>query len=115
MKTKARLSKSLDCKATLAETFKYTHMLKENKVKFANQRCQDHYESYTQRLEAATQQSQQNGKDTANGSTASVVDLDAVWCETTSAAYKNRVYGLGSFFAISFCNSTLSSSSASAI
>ncbi|RYR57063.1 hypothetical protein Ahy_A05g022812 [Arachis hypogaea] len=47
MKTKARLSKSLDHNATLAETFKYTHTLKESKERFANQRSVDHYESYT--------------------------------------------------------------------
>ncbi|XP_029152560.1 uncharacterized protein [Arachis hypogaea] len=56
MKTK---SKSLDCEATLAETFKYTHTLKENKARFVYQRSQDHYKSYTQRLEATIQQSQQ--------------------------------------------------------
>ncbi|RYR08156.1 hypothetical protein Ahy_B05g075714 [Arachis hypogaea] len=58
MKTNARLLKSLERKATLAETFKYTHTLKENKARFVYQRSQDHYESYTLRLEAATQQSQ---------------------------------------------------------
>ncbi|RYR07898.1 hypothetical protein Ahy_B05g075391 [Arachis hypogaea] len=47
MKTKARLSKSLDHDATLAETFKYTHTSKESKERFANQRFVDHYESYT--------------------------------------------------------------------
>ncbi|RYR62223.1 hypothetical protein Ahy_A04g019637 [Arachis hypogaea] len=57
MKTNARMSKSLDREAILVEIFKYTHTLKENKAKFANQRSQDHYESYTQRLEAETQQS----------------------------------------------------------
>ncbi|RYR25099.1 hypothetical protein Ahy_B02g058725 isoform B [Arachis hypogaea] len=36
IKTKARLSKSLDHEATMAETFKYTHTMKENKEKFAN-------------------------------------------------------------------------------
>ncbi|RYR09752.1 hypothetical protein Ahy_B05g078157 [Arachis hypogaea] len=39
MKTKVRLSKSLDRDATLAETFKYTHTLKENKERFADQNC----------------------------------------------------------------------------
>ncbi|RYR03107.1 hypothetical protein Ahy_B06g081935 [Arachis hypogaea] len=43
MKTKARLSKSLDRDATLAKTFEYTHTLKENKEIFAEQRSQDHY------------------------------------------------------------------------
>ncbi|RYR12774.1 hypothetical protein Ahy_B04g070138 [Arachis hypogaea] len=37
MKTKSRLSKSLDREATLAETFKYTHTLKANKEKFADE------------------------------------------------------------------------------
>ncbi|RYR59649.1 hypothetical protein Ahy_A05g025560 [Arachis hypogaea] len=80
LKTKIRLPKSLNREATLAETFKYTYTLKENKETFADQRSQDHYiyESYTQRLEAATQQSQQGGEDATNGSTAAVVDPDAV-------------------------------------
>ncbi|RYR00200.1 hypothetical protein Ahy_B07g088305 [Arachis hypogaea] len=55
MKTKDRLSKSLDRDATSSKTFKYTHALKENKKRFTYQRSADHYESYTQRLEAATQ------------------------------------------------------------
>ncbi|RYR24830.1 hypothetical protein Ahy_B02g058374 [Arachis hypogaea] len=49
IKAMARLSKLLDSEATLAETFKYTHTLKENKETF---------ESYTQRLEFTIQQSQ---------------------------------------------------------
>nr|XP_029143246.1 uncharacterized protein LOC114924138 [Arachis hypogaea] len=42
MKTK---SKSLDHDATLTETFKYTHLLKENKERFVDQRSRDHYVS----------------------------------------------------------------------
>ncbi|RYR47591.1 hypothetical protein Ahy_A07g033528 [Arachis hypogaea] len=105
-KTKARLSKSLDHDATLVENFKYTYTLKENKERFTDQQSVDHYESYTQRLETST-----HGED-ASGSTASVVDSDAVWRETSSAPYKNCVYGLGSFFASSLRTSTLRSSSA---
>ncbi|QHN96564.1 uncharacterized protein DS421_18g619620 [Arachis hypogaea] len=71
-------SKSLDREVTLAETFKYTHTLKENKERFLDQQSQDHYETYTQRLEAVTQQFQQSGEDAADGSAVSVVDLDAV-------------------------------------
>ncbi|RYQ99446.1 hypothetical protein Ahy_B07g087386 isoform A [Arachis hypogaea] len=93
MKTKARLSKSLDCDAILAETFNYTHTLKENKERFADQRSADHY---------------QNRKD-ASGSAVSVVDL-----EIASESYKNHVYGLESFFASSLRTSTLRPSSASA-
>ncbi|RYR28062.1 hypothetical protein Ahy_B01g052162 [Arachis hypogaea] len=100
MKTKVRLLKSLDREATLAETFKYTHTLKENKETFADQRSQDHY-------------SQQGGENATDGSTASVVDLDVVWRETTSAQYKNRVYGIGSFFGSSLRTSTLRQSSSS--
>ncbi|RYR31908.1 hypothetical protein Ahy_B01g056858 [Arachis hypogaea] len=59
------------------------------------------------RLEVVTQQSQQSGEDTADGSAVSVVDLNAVWHETASALYKNRVYRLGSFFARSLRTSTL--------
>ncbi|RYR50459.1 hypothetical protein Ahy_A07g037070 [Arachis hypogaea] len=102
MKTKDRLSKSLDREATLVEMLKYTYTLKENKDRFADYR-----------LEAATQQSQQSGEDTANGSATSVVDLDVVWREIASVSYKKRVYGLGSFFATSICTSTLRSSSGS--
>ncbi|QHN85500.1 uncharacterized protein DS421_16g537960 [Arachis hypogaea] len=71
-------SKSFDRNAILAETFKYTHTLKENKERFSNQLSVDHYESDTQRLEATTQQTQQSGKDTS-GSVASVVNPDAIW------------------------------------
>ncbi|RYR54318.1 hypothetical protein Ahy_A06g029576 [Arachis hypogaea] len=99
MKTNVRLSKSLDHETTLVETFKYTHTLKENKARFFYQRSQDHYEFYTQRLEAMTQQSQQSMKDTANSSAASVINPDAIWREAASAPYKNHVYELGSFFA----------------
>ncbi|RYR26188.1 hypothetical protein Ahy_B02g060361 [Arachis hypogaea] len=102
-KTKARLSKLLDYEATLVETFKYTHMLKENKARFVDQR-----------LEAATQQSQQSGEDATDGSKASVVDPDAVWHEIASAPYKNRIYRIGSFFVSSLRTSTLRLSSGSA-
>ncbi|RYQ94622.1 hypothetical protein Ahy_B08g089557 [Arachis hypogaea] len=69
MKTKVRLSKSLDCDATLVETFKYTHTLKENKAKFADQRSVYHYMKTGGRN--VTQQSQQSGED-ASGFVASV-------------------------------------------
>ncbi|RYR15647.1 hypothetical protein Ahy_B04g072536 [Arachis hypogaea] len=94
MKTKARLLKSLDRDATLAETFKYTHALKENKEnkeRFSDQREED-----------------------ASGIAALVVDSDAVWHEIALAPYKNRVYGLGSFFISSLHTSMLRSSFASA-
>ncbi|RYR47722.1 hypothetical protein Ahy_A07g033678 [Arachis hypogaea] len=115
MKTKARLSKSLDRDVTLAETFKYVHTLKENKARFVDQQSKDHYESYTQRMEVVTQQSQQSGEDTADGSAALVVDPDAVWCQPASVPYKNCVYGMWSFFASILCTSTLRLSSGSAI
>ncbi|RYR01842.1 hypothetical protein Ahy_B06g080703 [Arachis hypogaea] len=105
---------SLDPEATLVDTFKYAHTLKENKVRFADQRSQDHYESYTQRLEAATQQSQQSGEDATDGSATLVVDFDAVCHVTASALYKNYVYELGSFFASSLRTSMLRLSSVSA-
>ncbi|RYR26791.1 hypothetical protein Ahy_B02g061095 [Arachis hypogaea] len=41
IKTKSRLL--LECEATLAETFKYTHLLKANKERFANERFAAHY------------------------------------------------------------------------
>ncbi|RYR72619.1 hypothetical protein Ahy_A02g006841 [Arachis hypogaea] len=37
MKMKNRLSKLLECEITLAETFKYTHSLKANNERFANE------------------------------------------------------------------------------
>ncbi|RYR66724.1 hypothetical protein Ahy_A03g012785 [Arachis hypogaea] len=81
MKTKSRLSKSLDHEAILVETFKYTQTLKANKERFDDERSAAHY-NYMQRLDAATQQSQSPSGD-----------------ETASESYKNRVFGLGSFFA----------------
>ncbi|RYR24682.1 hypothetical protein Ahy_B02g058199 [Arachis hypogaea] len=96
MKMKVRLSKSLDREATLVETFKYTHTLKENKARFVDQRSRDHCQS---------------GKDAVDGSVASVVDPNAVWHETTSVPYKNHVYEMESFFASSFHTSTLRPSS----
>ncbi|QHN94124.1 uncharacterized protein LOC110264740 [Arachis ipaensis] len=110
MKTK---SKSLDHDAMMSDTFKYTHTLKEKNERFAYQRVVDHYESYTQRLKVATQQSQCTGDDD-NNSAASFVDPDMVWCEVASESYKNRVYGLGSFFTDNLRTSTLRQSSASA-
>ncbi|RYR44233.1 hypothetical protein Ahy_A08g040599 [Arachis hypogaea] len=103
--------KSLDRDAILVETFKYTHTLKENKERFIDQRSQDHYKSYMQRLDVATQQSQQSGENT-NGSATSVVDPDAVWRETISGLHKNSVYGLASFFASSLRTSALRTLSA---
>ncbi|XP_020964057.1 uncharacterized protein LOC110265440 [Arachis ipaensis] len=46
MKTKSRVSKSLEREATSAETFKYTHMLKANKERFADERSAAHYVSF---------------------------------------------------------------------
>ncbi|RYR05173.1 hypothetical protein Ahy_B06g085046 [Arachis hypogaea] len=84
MKTKARLSKSLNHEATLVETFKYTHTLKENKETFAKAVSRS-------LLEAASQQSQQGGEEAADGSTTVFVDPDAVWRETASVPYRNYV------------------------
>ncbi|RYR45839.1 hypothetical protein Ahy_A07g031618 [Arachis hypogaea] len=84
IKTKVRLYKSLSRDATIAETFKYTHTLKENKERFADQQAAHHYESKHHR------------------------------CETASKSYKKHVYGLGSFFADDLCTSTLRHSFASA-
>ncbi|QHO19758.1 uncharacterized protein LOC107617788 [Arachis ipaensis] len=111
MKTKARLSKSLDRDVTTVESFKYTHTLQENKERFAYQQSTNHYESYTKSLEAATQQSQHTGDD-GNNSITLIIDPDIVWCKIASKPYKNRVYELGSFFADNFRTSTLRHSSA---
>ncbi|RYR13027.1 hypothetical protein Ahy_B04g070243 isoform B [Arachis hypogaea] len=113
MKTKARLSKSLDRDVSMAETFKYIHTLKENKERFTDQQSKNHYESYTQRLETATQQSQPIGEDGSSSADA-VVDPDTVWHETASEPYKNCIYEVGSFFANNLHTSTFRVSSASA-
>ncbi|XP_052112934.1 uncharacterized protein LOC107486636 [Arachis duranensis] len=63
-------------------------------------------ESYIQRLEAATEQSQQSGEE-VSGSVTSVVDPNAIWHETASAPCKNRVYRFGLFFVSSFYTSTM--------
>ncbi|QHO18599.1 uncharacterized protein DS421_11g321880 [Arachis hypogaea] len=97
IKTKAKLSKPLSRDATMAETFKYTHTLKENKEIFAFQRSADHY----------------TGED-GNNSIASEVNPDIVWRETASKPYMNHVYGVGSFFADNLCTSTMRPSFASA-
>ncbi|XP_020959208.1 uncharacterized protein LOC110262998 [Arachis ipaensis] len=77
MNTKSRLSKSLDRELTLAETFKYTHTLKANMERFADERSTADYDDYTQMLEAAIQHSQlPSGNDEA-GSEISVVDFDS--------------------------------------
>ncbi|RYR75969.1 hypothetical protein Ahy_A01g000567 [Arachis hypogaea] len=100
MKTKSRLSNSLENVATLAETFRYTHTLKANKKRFADEGSVAHY------------QSQPNGDDP--NFDASVVNCDRVWHDSASESYKNRISELGSFFASGLHNSTLAASSVSA-
>ncbi|RYR54081.1 hypothetical protein Ahy_A06g029345 [Arachis hypogaea] len=111
MKTKCELSKSLDREATLAETFKYTHTFKE---RFTYEQSVANYEDYTQRLEAASQQSQPPSGNDDPSSNTSVVDLDSVWRKTAFEPHKNCHFGLGSFFTSGLCTSALAASSASA-
>ncbi|RYR09572.1 hypothetical protein Ahy_B05g077939 [Arachis hypogaea] len=103
MKTKSRLSKSLDRKSTLVETFKYTHTLKANKERFSDER-----------LEATTQQSQPPSEDDVTGTETSVVDPDRVCHKTTSKPHKNCRFELGSFLASGIRSSALAASSTSA-
>ncbi|RYR69232.1 hypothetical protein Ahy_A03g015770 [Arachis hypogaea] len=110
MQTKSKLS--LDRKATLVETFKYTYILKANKKRFADEQSVAYYEDYMQKLEAATQQSQAPSGDDEVGSETSVVDPDRVWRQTASELYKNGHFGLGSFFASGFRSFALAASSA---
>ncbi|QHO43352.1 uncharacterized protein DS421_5g162080 [Arachis hypogaea] len=91
----------------MVETFKYTHTLKENNERFADQWSTDHY-----RLEETTQQTQHTGEDD-NNSVDSVVNPNTVLHKTASEPYKNRVYRLGSFFTNNLRTSTLRASSAS--
>ncbi|RYQ90418.1 hypothetical protein Ahy_B09g096520 [Arachis hypogaea] len=44
--TKSRLSNSLERETSLVETFKYTHTLKANKKRFADERSATHYVSF---------------------------------------------------------------------
>ncbi|RYR78565.1 hypothetical protein Ahy_A01g003390 [Arachis hypogaea] len=111
MKSRCLLSKSLNCEAILVETFKYTHTLKANKKRFADEWSGAHYEDYVQRLEVTTQQYQPpSGNDKASSMT-SVVDFDWVWRETASEPHKNHHFRLGSFFANDLCSFALAASS----
>ncbi|RYR28726.1 hypothetical protein Ahy_B01g052888 [Arachis hypogaea] len=88
-------SKSLEHEETLAETFKYTHTLKANKERFADERSAANYEEYTQRLEAATQQPQlSSGADEASSETL-VVDSNRIWRETASKPTRIATSGWG--------------------
>ncbi|QHN87192.1 uncharacterized protein DS421_16g552910 [Arachis hypogaea] len=78
MKTKTRLSKSLDPEATLAETFKYIHTLKANKEKFTDEQLTADY------------QSRPPSRADKAGSETSVVDHDRIWCKTASKPHKNH-------------------------
>ncbi|RYR08219.1 hypothetical protein Ahy_B05g075795 [Arachis hypogaea] len=111
MKTKSKLL--LDCEVTLVKTFKYTHTLKANKERFADKRSATHYD-YTQRLVAATQQSQPPSENDEADSKTSVVDPDRIWCETAPEPHKKCHFSLGSFFASSLLFSALAAFSASA-
>ncbi|QHO19563.1 uncharacterized protein DS421_11g330070 [Arachis hypogaea] len=113
MKMKTRLFKSLDHEVTLAETFKYTHTLKANKERFANDRSAAHYEEYQLRLQAVTQQSQLPSGAAEVGSETLVVDPNKIWCETAFEPHKNSRFELVSFFASGLRSSALVASAAS--
>ncbi|RYR08337.1 hypothetical protein Ahy_B05g075982 [Arachis hypogaea] len=117
MKTKARLSKLLDHNTTLVKTFKYTHILKENKERFADQQFTYHYVSKHLilspiRRDRKPQLSNLTEVEDVSGSATSVVDPNAVWRKTALVPYKNCVYGLGLFFANNLRTSKLRPSSA---
>ncbi|RYR18810.1 hypothetical protein Ahy_B03g063424 [Arachis hypogaea] len=103
MKMKSRLSKSLDHEPTLVETFKYTHALKANKDIFADEWSAAHYIGGRDPSISATKWERLSYD-------ASVVDPNRVWCKTASEPYKNRVFGLGSFFTSSLHTSALTAS-----
>ncbi|RYR15664.1 hypothetical protein Ahy_B04g072562 [Arachis hypogaea] len=92
----------VDRDATIAETFKYTHTLKENKERFTDQQVADYYVSKHHLT-----------RDDGNNSTASVIDPDMVRHKAASEPYKNRVYRMGLFFVENLRTSTLRHSSAS--
>ncbi|RYR25290.1 hypothetical protein Ahy_B02g058974 [Arachis hypogaea] len=86
MKTKSRLFKLLDREATLVETFKYTHTLKVNNERFAEEQSAAHYEDYMHRLEVVTQKSQPPSRNDDASSETSVVDPDRIWLGSFSAS-----------------------------
>ncbi|RYR68413.1 hypothetical protein Ahy_A03g014914 [Arachis hypogaea] len=83
MKRKSKLYKSLDREATLAETFKYTHTLKDNKERFADERgLHAEVRGHDLAISAAS------GNDEVDSET-SMVDPDRLWCEIVSQPHKN--------------------------
>ncbi|RYQ94226.1 hypothetical protein Ahy_B08g089103 [Arachis hypogaea] len=115
MKTKARLLKLLDREATLAETFKYTHTLKENKEILADQQSQDHY---VRVLHTETKGHNSTVSARWRGYRRWICSCSrrsrCGWHETVSASNKNRIYKMRSFFASSLRTSTFKPSSGSA-
>ncbi|MED6122881.1 hypothetical protein PIB30_044040 [Stylosanthes scabra] len=65
MKTKAKMTKSLDRLVSMAEVFKQTHTLKENKEKFADKRSTDIWNEYIDNTAIATQRAAESGTSTA--------------------------------------------------
>ncbi|RYR03856.1 hypothetical protein Ahy_B06g083241 [Arachis hypogaea] len=63
MKTKSRLSTSLEREAILTETFKYTHTLKANKERIADKRCQQHqkYKGKKRKERRGTEREEEEG------------------------------------------------------
>ncbi|QHN96479.1 E3 ubiquitin-protein ligase [Arachis hypogaea] len=115
---------SYSARRSLFEHYVKTRVEEERKEKRAAQKAaiegfkqlldEASEESYTHRLEATTQKSQQSREAAADGSTTSIVDPDAVWRETALASYKNCVYGMRSFFTSSLRTLTLRPSLGSA-
>ncbi|MED6225747.1 hypothetical protein PIB30_096685 [Stylosanthes scabra] len=61
MKTKAKMTKSLDRPVSMAEVFKQTHTLKANKEQFADKRSSDIWDDFTNNTTVATQQAAESG------------------------------------------------------
>ncbi|MED6172330.1 hypothetical protein PIB30_049119 [Stylosanthes scabra] len=107
-KTRARMTRSLDCEPTDAEVFKETHTRKRDRS-IVEKRADDLLTEFSANLEQATQQAQEEGDESA-----ATVDPNVVWRQTLCEPYRNRVYGAGAFFASSLRRSGYAGSSASA-
>ncbi|MED6209689.1 hypothetical protein PIB30_057165 [Stylosanthes scabra] len=93
MQTKNKMTKSFDRPVSMAEVFKQTHTLKENKEKFADKRSADIWNEYINNIAITTQRA-------AEFRTSAPMDPDEVWLQTVSEPdAKNHIYDVGGFLA----------------
>ncbi|MED6173188.1 hypothetical protein PIB30_056881 [Stylosanthes scabra] len=92
-KTRARMTRSLDCPPTKAELFRETHTRKCDKH-IVEKRADYLLTEFSANFKQATQRAQEEGDESAG-----TVDPNVVWHQTLSEPYKNWVYGAEGFFA----------------